>query len=216
LVRFDRLEAKLTQAAGRPLPGSEAQAAMAPRPQRLWIPGHVPADARPAAALALVYPRGEQSILLLTVRGAHLATHRGQVAFPGGAVEPDETFEAAALREAEEEIGLAPAAAAPRLRLTALHIPVSGFVLHPIVATAPEPPQVRPREAEVHRIVEVGLAELAGGTLLRLETVRSGDMSVEVPYFAIDGEKLWGATAMVVAELLAMIGTPVDPWSGRA
>jgi len=189
---------------------------MAPRPRRLWVPGHVPADARPAAALALVYPQGANAALLLTVRGSHLATHRGQVALPGGSVEPGESFESAALREAAEEVGLAPFVATPRLRLTPLHIPVSGYALHPIVATATSAPDVRPCEREVHRIVEVALGDLASGALLRFERVERESASLEVPYFEVDGEKLWGATAMVVAELLAAVGMPVDPWSERS
>jgi 8-oxo-dGTP pyrophosphatase MutT (NUDIX family) len=207
VVRFDRVEARLA--------GAAAQAAMAPRPRRSWTPGQVPKEARPAAALALVYPRDGRAMLLLTVRGDNLATHGGQVALPGGAVEPGETYESAALREAEEEVGLERSKAAPRLRLTSLHIPVSGYVLHPVVATAAEAPRVLPCEREVRRIVEVGLEDLGSGDLLRRERVERDGLTIDVPYFAVDGEKLWGATAMVVSELLAVVGMPVDPWAPR-
>jgi hypothetical protein len=104
----------------------------------------------------------------------------------------------------------------PRARLTPLHIPVSGYVLHPVVATTPASPDVRPCEREVDRIVEVTLSALSSGTLLRIETLERDGFAMEVPYFAIAGEKLWGATAMVVAELLAFLEIPVDPWAGRA
>jgi 8-oxo-dGTP pyrophosphatase MutT (NUDIX family) len=188
---------------------------MAPRPRPFWDPGVVPEDARTAAGLALLYPRGGLTTLLLTLRGATLPTHGGQVSFPGGAVEAGESVEEAALREAEEEVGIGRASVAVRLRLTPLHIPVSRFVLHPVVATAGSPPAVRPCGAEVERVVEFELTAAAGGSAPAIELRERDGIAIEVPYFDLGGVKLWGATAMVVAELLAVLGAPVDPWSRR-
>jgi len=214
-MRFEEAERRLIAARNRELPGPSAQAIMAPRPRRYWVPGEVPVDARAAAGLALLFPRGTDTALLLTVRGSQVATHRGQVSLPGGAVEAGESIEAAAIREADEEVGLARDVPVPRVRLTPLHIPVSGYVLHPVVATAVTPPAVRPCEPEVGRIVEVGLAALSSGELLRFETIERDGFAMVVPYFEVAGEKLWGATAMVVAELLAVLEIPLDPWAGR-
>ena len=186
---------------------------MAPRPRRSWVPGVVPEDARTAAVLALLFPRDDEATLLLTVRGAKLSTHQGQVSLPGGALDLGETVERAALREAEEEIGLAPASVTIRLRLTPLHVPVSGYVLHPIVGTIEAPPAVKPAEAEVERILEVAIAALASRPGPAIESRTYDGLAIQVPYFELGGAKLWGATAMVVAELLAVLGAPVDPWS---
>jgi 8-oxo-dGTP pyrophosphatase MutT (NUDIX family) len=215
LMRFDDVLQHLAAARFAELPGPPAQGAMAPRPRRFWVPGVVPTQARKAAGLALLYPRDDETVLLLTVRGAHLATHRGQVSLPGGAVETGESVEDAALREAEEEVGLDPSAVEIRLHLTPLHIPVSAYVLHPVVATASSPPAVRPCEGEVDRIVEVGLSGLAQRSGLACELREREGSTIEVPYFDLGGAKLWGATAMVVAELLAVLGAPIDPWAPR-
>ncbi len=214
-MRFAEVERRLDAARFADLPGPDAQSAMAPRPRRLWVPGVVPLGARKAAGLALLYPRGDDTALLLTVRGAHLANHRGQVSLPGGALEAGESVEDAALREAEEEVGLSRAAVSIRLHLTPLHIPVSAYVLHAVVATSATPPDVKPAAGEVDRVVEVVLSGLAGGSGLSVELREREGSVIEVPYFELGGAKLWGATAMVVAELLAVLGAPLDPWGRR-
>lgn len=214
-MRFDDALRLLESGRTAGLPGPDAQAAMAPRPRRFWVPGVIPAGARRAAGLALLYPDDREATLILTVRGAHLATHRGQVSLPGGAVEAGESVEQAALREAEEEVALPPRDVTVRLALTPLHIPVSGYVLHPLVATVEAPPALHPEASEVDRIFAVPVAALVAGEGLAIETREREGLVFEVPYFDLGGAKLWGATAMIVAELLAVLGHRVDPWSRK-
>src|SRR4029078_905050 len=130
----DELRRRLAQ----PLPGLAAQLRMAPDP-RMWPEDG--ATLRPAAALLLIYPNGGQWHLPLTVRGSGLRHPAGQVSLPGGRLDhPDESVEQAALREAEEEIGVAPNTVEIIGRLTPVPIAVSGHLLQPVVGVVQERP----------------------------------------------------------------------------
>ena len=201
--------ARLREALSKPLPGLAAQLRMSPEPRLGWDPLNFPEGAKNGAALLLVYPHDETLHVALTVRGAQLRNHTGQVSLPGGRVDEGETFEAAALREATEEIGVDPTMVDVLGRLTPLHIPVSGYVLHPIVGFAPMRPAFQRAEWEVARIIEAPVSLLADPSVVKREIrtriVKGQSIDVDVPYFDIDGEKVWGATAMVLAEFCAIL-----------
>lgn len=204
-MTFTEASDRLRSAVRRPLPGPAAQDRLAPRPRPGWVPGHVPEGLLRAAALVLVYPRGEEPRLLLTVRATGLPRHGGQVSFPGGVLQGGETVERAALREAREETGVEPAAVEVLGRLTPCAIPASGLVLHPVLAVATRELDLSLSAGEVERVLEVPLGELLDPDRVQVEqrTIRGTESLV--PCFAVGGEKVWGATAMVIAELLALL-----------
>ena len=157
---------------------------------------------RPASLL--LFPIEDRVHLLLTVRSSQLPSHAGQVSLPGGAVEAGESIEDAALREAHEEIGRRSGADVRVLgRLTPLHIPVSGFVLHPIVGVADARPSYR-LAAQRGRAARRALPRRPARSRVRAGTSRAPGTACarDVPYFALDGLVVWGATAMVLAEFI--------------
>jgi 8-oxo-dGTP pyrophosphatase MutT (NUDIX family) len=158
--------------------------------------------------LLLIYPLDDLPHMPLTVRASDMRQHTGQVSLPGGRVDGAESMEAAALREAAEEIGVDPASVRVLGQLTPLHIPVSGFLLHPVVGISDQRPDFRRAEREVARIIEAPLSLISNPAIVReerWERERDGAPTpVDVPFYAIDGEKVWGATAMVLAEFLAV------------
>lgn len=204
---------RLVTALGQELPGVSAQSAMSPRPRAGWRPGRTPDNVRDAAALLLVYRRRQRPHVLLTLRRHDLSSHAGQVSLPGGTVDAGESIETAARREAHEEVGLDPAAVKVIGQLTSLHIPASGFLLHPVLAWAAPDPVLRPSDAEVAELIEAPIDTLRTAEGLGLEKWTLRGHEVDVPFFRLDGHKVWGATAMVLAEFLTLLDARPDPWS---
>ena len=194
------------------LPGPAAHARLAPVPRRAWPADVNRARIRDAAGLLLVFPKRREerdaAHIILTVRADGLR-HAGQVSLPGGGVDPGETFEEAALREAHEEVALPRDDVRVIGALTPLDIPVSGFRLHPIVAVSGTRPVLTPHDGEVARILEVSVDELLNPAhFVTTERERTGFGLTSVPSFRVSGVEIWGATAMVLAEFLAVLDGP--------
>jgi len=204
--RMAQLPDDLRRRLAEPLPGLSAQLRMAPDP-RTWPDEGSPL--RPAAALLLIYPNAGEWHVPLTVRGCALRQHTGQVSLPGGRLDhPDESVEQAALREAEEEVGVAPRTVEIIGRLTPVPIAVSGHLLYPVVGVAQQRPAFSIAAPEVERLIELPVARLmergAVGSERRVRPVPPHVVQV-IPYFDISGARIWGATAMVLAEFAALL-----------
>ncbi|MDH3628007.1 MAG: CoA pyrophosphatase [Acidobacteriota bacterium] len=214
-MRFDDYLAALAQAQTRPLPATDAQILMAPEPRSGWEPGRIPEDCRAGAALLVVFPIDGWSHLLLTKRASHLRHHPGQVAFPGGELDADESITEAARREAHEEVGISVDEVRVDATLTPLHVPVSRYAIHPVLAHLKHRPTLVAAPDEVAQILEIPLGELARPDGRKIDLRERGDQTHRVPYLDVAGERLWGATAMIVAEWLVWIGYGDNPWQRR-
>jgi 8-oxo-dGTP pyrophosphatase MutT (NUDIX family) len=161
-------------------------------------------EPRLGAVLLLLYPDNSDLRLPLTVRSDLLPSHSGEVSLPGGALEPDEHDPAsAALRECHEELGVEPGSITVWGTLSQLYIPPSNFRITPVVGFSADTPALRPNDAEVSAVITVTVRELLDPALVREERWTLRGTEVHVPFFAIAGHKVWGATAIVLSEFVA-------------
>jgi 8-oxo-dGTP pyrophosphatase MutT (NUDIX family) len=154
-----------------------------------------------AAVLVPLYPRGEELVAVFTERRADLRRHAGEISFPGGRQDyPDEDLRETALREAEEEIGLArgDVELVGALPPTGTH--VTGYRIHPFVGLIEPGHEWIPQESEVASILELSLPELVAGFEMK-RLLRRG-IPIKTPTYTVDGNLVWGATARIVQGLL--------------
>jgi 8-oxo-dGTP pyrophosphatase MutT (NUDIX family) len=158
---------------------------------------------REAGVLVPVFEKEGAPHVLMTRRRADLRLHPGQISFPGGRLEPgDADALAAALREAEEEAGIARGDVETIGRLSEALVVTSGFRLTPWVGVVPYPYPWVAQAAEVAEIVEVPVAALARPGARRVETREAYGMTHEVHIYTVGEYRIWGATARVLSELL--------------
>ncbi|MBP6471183.1 MAG: CoA pyrophosphatase [Chloroflexi bacterium] len=167
----------------------------------------LPADNEPlriGAVLLLLYCHDGELYLVLTRRRDDLPSHAGQISFPGGRQEQGETLLDTALRETEEEIGVAGTAVSPLGQLTPIYIPPSGFMVHPFIGwyQSDRRPHFRPSVEEVAEIIEVPLRDLLDPASATAEPWDFRGSQVTVPFFAVQGHKVWGATAIMLSEFV--------------
>lgn len=204
---IDRLAARLRE----PLPGLDAQLQMAPMERRRNIKRlRIPDDARQSAVLVLLYPHeNQQWHLPLQVRNAYPGVHSRQIGLPGGGREHfDADYEATALRETEEEIGIPSNHIRLLGRLSPLYIPPSNYYVQPIVGAMDQAPDFDPDPSEVAELLQIPLADFLDPANQQEVTLtnRQGNPFV-VPSFQIQQRTIWGATAMMMSEFSILVNS---------
>ncbi len=194
------LKRKLTSV----LPGAEAQELMAPSFRNDYeVDKHL---LRESGVLLLLYPKNNLPHFVLIKRSSQLRTHKGQISFPGGKKDPtDSSLYHTAVRETYEEIGVSENEIELVGALTPLFIPISNFMVYPYVAYAKKELLFDLNFMEVEAIFEIPIRKLLDESIITKESWEKKGKSYIRPFFDIEGQKVWGATAMIISEFRQLL-----------
>lgn len=158
---------------------------------------------RNAAVLMLVYPKNDIAHLALIVRNTYPGVHSSQIGFPGGKEElEDETLEITALRETEEEVGVAMHKVEVIRQCSEIYIPPSNFLVTPYLGFSKENLHFTPNPDEVKRVLEFPIHQLLNDEIIvQTKMTTSYATNIDVPAFQVEKYVVWGATAMMLSEL---------------
>lgn len=166
-----------------------------------------PEHPRQGCVLILIYPVDDRAFTVFIKRNEYDGIHSGQISFPGGQVEQqDGSHHETALREAWEETGIDPRKVSIIGELTRLYIPPSNFLVFPVLGYSYDRPSFRPDPSEVQQIIELEVSKLSDPAIItQMKITLPEGVSLEAPCYALNGHIIWGATAMMVSELLEML-----------
>jgi 8-oxo-dGTP pyrophosphatase MutT (NUDIX family) len=189
------------------LPGRMAQRAMAHRLAYGRHHGPVPDDARRAAVLLALHRTADGWSVPATLRPETMKAHAGQVSLPGGLIEADETVVQSALREFEEELGTAAQQMQVIGQLSPVYVFVTGFEVTPVLAVSSGELSYQPNEHEVAAVVELPVAQLIDPAIRGRHEIERRGLRFSVPHFAIAGQRVWGATSLILAEFVGLLSS---------
>jgi 8-oxo-dGTP pyrophosphatase MutT (NUDIX family) len=199
---------RLQERLARPLPGEAAQMYMAPSSRR--VPPYYlnrSESHRISSVMIMLYNENSRWKFPLIQRPLNSGVHSGQMALPGGRMEESDADRiATAIRETREEIGVETSQMKVLGVLTELHIQASQNTVLPVVSYIPGKPEYSPDPAEVESIHIVSLAEIADENRRKITDISvTENITIEAPYFDVEGKIIWGATAMILSEFLHII-----------
>lgn len=198
----DALEQVLSQGE---LPGTTAHRRMSPVPRRHSPFGQSPST-RKGGVLILLFPGTEGVSFPVTLRSQRVVHHKGQISLPGGRQEAgDGSLAVTALRETQEEIGIAPSQVRLLGRLTPIYVPSSNSSVYPYVGYCPTAPAFSPDRREVSEIIVMPVSNLLDPSHRAEEQRQMSNGLVRIPYFQLGSHKIWGATAMILGEFAAIL-----------
>ncbi|HMM11378.1 MAG TPA: CoA pyrophosphatase [Bacteroidales bacterium] len=208
-LNFDVFCDQLKSGLEQPLPGYRAQQLMEPPERQALLRAKQSNPPREGAVLILFFP-GDQGISTIMIeRAVYDGVHSGQIAFPGGRRDPgDHSLTDTALRETAEEVGIIVPSENVLGTLTPLFIPPSNFNVLPVVAYVNHSPQCVIQPEEVKEAFHLPISSLLNPENTKLVSIKSRTYQVaDVPAYCVGGKVIWGATAMIISEVLQLIRT---------
>ncbi|OQX76986.1 MAG: hypothetical protein B6D64_08935 [Bacteroidetes bacterium 4484_276] len=189
-----------------PLPGKGAQNKLLPVTRKQYPDEPDLSRARPSSVLILFYPQNDLPHIVFIQRPQYDGVHSGQIAFPGGKAEDtDDNLRETALRETSEEIGVNPHDVRIIGKLSELYIPPSNYIVAPYVGYLDYKPVLKPDPKEVSGIIQVKFNEIIDEKCFQYREITSLGQKYRVPCFYVQGKIIWGATSMILNELLEII-----------
>jgi len=187
------------------LPGVSGQQRMAPSVRFSGDRMPDPGLSQQSSVLILLFPQnGTWSTVL--IERTMLGVHAGQISFPGGKRDPDDQSELfTALREANEEVGVSPDSVRVLGKLTELYVPNSNFWINPFIASIDYLPEWQPNPSEVKSVIMVSLPDLFNDSNKKQRVLSRSGLSIDTPYYDINGHMIWGATAMIISEFEVLL-----------
>lgn len=202
-MRIIDLSDKLLQLTSCKLPGKDSWKKMAPELSRL---PSADTPYRKAAVLILLYPSNNEIFFSLIKRTFDKGPHSDQISLPGGMAEAcDKDLGETALRETAEELGVKKEDIKLTGKLTKLLIPVSHTEVYPYIGYLLYTPDFNPNPEEVKYILQIKLKQITNPAIITSEQRLLMGKNITVPYYKINGEKVWGATAMILSEFIDLL-----------
>ncbi len=200
MADINKLIEKLKLQFNEKLPGDAAQRKMLAVPRvKVEFPD-TDEQAIPSAVLILLFQDGNEIRFFLTERTDTVQHHKGQISLPGGAWEKGEHLFETAIRETHEEIGVLEKDIKIIGELTPLFVKVTGYMIHPFVGYINYIPKLVPQPGEVNNDFSISLNDLLDPTNIKTELWTIRGLPVDVPFYQFNKYKVWGATAMILAE----------------
>jgi len=209
-MKFNELINDIKTKLKEPLPGSSAHIKLAPYRKETLNTDFSKYNPKLASTLLLIYPSDHLIKFVLIQRPDYSGTHGGQISFPGGKKEENESLIETAIRETNEEIGIESSAIKILGKLSQVYVPPSNFLITPYIGYLDFTPNFNPDPGEVTKVLEIELNELLKKNVIKEKLITVGaktknPMEINVPYLDLHFQVVWGATGVILSEFRDMI-----------